>query len=312
MSAVTTSDQLYVKPWQAREETTEGTFIDSSDGGSTLYTQIYGQLPPVISASIKVGHNYRDVAQVGPEDLLAIKRGKKFVEFSLTLQISDTYKSFPKYLWNAANAASPSGTPSKSLSMFMSKYRNNAGSLVEYYFKFTGCRIKTSTSTLKEDGDWEVACDFIALNLTITTSGLSTATPKTTFPSEETWDFDDGGVGHCTWNGTAVLLKELSVTIDRKTKVTHVTGNRIGYSSRTHGRRIAGTIKVVDDGESGMATDAEGDTYRTLAIVMKTGQTTMTLLNCKLKDLSEEASGDSEDETVRTYAFTAKSIQDVS
>lgn len=311
--SLTSTSQIYKKPWQAREESTENTFIDASDGGgAVIYVDKYGALPTVTKASIKINENYKDIAQVGQEDLVAIKRGKKGVEFSLTMLPSDTYKTFLKYLTNAANYTAPSGTPAKSLSIFFSKYIDNgSGALTEYYYKFQGCRVKTSTFSLKEDGPWEIAADFIANDLTITTSGLATATPVTAFPSEESWDFDDGGAGHGTWNSNTVYIKEFSVTFDRKTTANYVTGARTSYSSKTHGRRIAGTIKILNLGTANMYTDMEGDTARTLAIVMKssTGYT-MTLTNVKATDLGEEHDGDDTEPTTNTFGFTAKGFTD--
>lgn len=312
--SLTSTSQIYVKPWQAREEATENTFIDASDGvGAVIYVDVYGALPTVTKASIKVNENYRDVAQVGQEDLVAIKRGKKGVEFSLTMLPSSTYKTFMKYLCNAANYTSASGTPAKSLSIFFSKYIDNgSGTLTQYYYKFQGCRVKTSTLSLKEDGDWEVSADFIANDLNITSSGLSTATPVTSFPSEESWDFDDGGSGHATWNSNTIYIKEFSVTFDRKTTPTYVTGSRTSYSSKTHGRRIAGTIKILNLGTANIYTDMEGDTARTLAIVMKTSVYTLTLTNVKATSLDEEHDGDDTEPTTNTFGFTAKGFTDFS
>jgi len=275
-----TTTQLFVKPLQYVEETTEGTTPTSSPtflavGASTT-------LEPTMNG------NYIEISQIGPEDLHSLAPG--LTTWESTMQYQPTDVTFITYGINAQNFASPAGTISRTLSLMFSFYLNGVN---ENYVFLKGTRTK-SVSYTKEVGKADVV-NFSFVHTTISTpstsNGLTTPTLVSTFPSGAVFDWTSGGAASLGWNGSKEA-KKVTINIERNTTMEYTLGSTTGYGSAPHGRRIKGSFTVIYTTTS-LEADYKANTSRTLTLVCKTAAGTITVTGAKIT--SYKRSYDAED-----------------
>lgn len=268
MSAKTSSVQLFTGPIQSLVEVTEGVV----PGAGTAVA-----MAVIKTMSIKKDGKFVDINQIGPEDLIAIVRGNRTVETSMTFAMTEG--SLLKRLVNAANYGIPTGTVSETHSIFLRLYMNN----VVNYLVLKGSRIKSGSIKLAIGKDTEVSVDFVH-----TGANLPTATPPagvtltSTFPSGAVVDWLSGSASPVTWNGAAIKCTEMSIDINRNSSVDHTLGNVDPYSSQPHARSLSGSFMNLWT-DAVLETDYDGATARTLVVIISTALTlTLTCTGTKI------------------------------
>ena len=283
----TTTAQLIVRPPQYVEETTEGT----TPTASPSFT-ICG-VPK--SLSFKINGNIFDVSQLGDEDLVTQAQGTQ--EYESTIVFSVLNSTFLKYGVNDANFATPTGTVSKSLSILFSYYLNGT----ENFVILKGSRVKDCVVNMEIGKETEVTFNMVHTSISTpsSTHGLTTPTLVST-ASGAVWDWISGGANPVSWNSVAQDCRKITININRNTKVDHTLGNLDPHSSQPHGRRITGSFTILHTATTLIA-DLKAGTARTLAIVLKTATSTLTISNAKLRSLPVEFVD--EDTIVEDYEF---------
>lgn len=285
--AVTTTAQLIVRPPQYVEETTEGTTPTASP------TFVICGVPK--SLSFKINGNFVDVAQLGSEDILTLAQGNQ--EYESTLVFTLLNSTFLKYGVNAANYGTPTGTVSKSLSILFSYYMNGT----ENYVILKGSRVKDCSINMEVGKETEVTFNMVHTSISTpsTSHGLTTPTLVST-TSGTVWDWISGGADPLSWNASAQICRKFSCSINRNTKADNKLGNLDPHSSQPHGRRITGSFTVLHTATT-LEADFKAGTARTLAVVLKSSTSTLTLSNVKLRDYSTEFVD--EETNVEEYEF---------
>jgi len=287
--AITTTPQLIVRPPQYVEESTEGTTPTSSPSFT-----ICG-VPK--SLSFKINGNFFDVTQLGDEDLVTHAQGQQ--EYESTLVFTLVSSTFLKYGVNDANYATPTGTVSKSLSILFSYYLNGT----ENFVILKGSRVKDCSINMEVGKEIEVTFNMIHTSISTPSSshGLTTPTLVST-ASGSVWDWIAGGTTPVSWNSVAQDCKKIKIDINRNTKADHTLGNLDPHSSQPHGRRITGSFTVLHTATT-LETDFKAGTARTLAVVLKSATSTLTISNAKLRSFSTEFVD--EDTIVEDYDYGA-------
>ena len=300
MSEKTTSSVLVIKPLQYVEESTEGTTPTASPSFTSCGL--------VSSLSFKIDGKFQDVAQLGAEDLLALVAGGNVYESQVKLTM--TASTFLKYALNAANYGTPTGTISATLSLLFSIYLNGT----QNYILLKGSRAKTVTLTAEVGKPIEATIDFVHTSIiqpiTTANAGLTTPTFVTTSATATVWDWLSGGAGNVTWNSSAINAKKFSITVNRNTAPDMILGSVDPYSSQPHARRISGDMTVLWTTSAGsvLETDFRARTARTLAIVLKSTTSTLTVSGAQLTDRNLDMGADDSDAIVEDWKFKGLSV----
>jgi hypothetical protein len=296
MSAKSTTTQLFVKPLQFLEETTEG---QTNSSGS----QTFAAVGASSTLSIDIDGQFVDISQIGPEDLHSITQGMAQWETRMTYQMVDS--TFAKYAVNAANYATPAGTISKTLTILFSIYLNGS----ESYVLMKGSRARQITITMENGRPTVCSIDFV--HTTITTPGAHgiAGTPVfvTTFPTGAVFDWLSGGADPLSWNSNAQNAKRFSITINRNTTLDFTLGNTAAFGSQPHGRRISGDFSVLWTSTT-LETDFKAGTERTLAIVLKTAVSTLTVTGAKIVRHTKEFDGDDTEALLEVCGFRGRAV----
>lgn len=279
----TTTAQLLKKPVQYGEEATEGSTPNVS----------FTACGPVQTLSIKKDGGWVEIAQLGPEDLIALLQGMQKYELQLKMRL--TASTFVKYGVNAANYGTPAGTISASLTLIWSIYLNG----VENYLVANGCRCRQVTFNFEVGKPHEVTMDFVAMNIVAPSASAPTATLTSTFPTGPVWGWLDGGSGPVTWAGTALNAQKVNITINRNTKEDYILGQSGPYGSQSHGRRIAGDITNLWT-ETSLESDNNAGTARTLVITLKSASSTLTISNTYAANYNRDSDADADTSVVET------------
>lgn len=290
MSAKTTTPVLVIKPWQYTAETTEGT----TPTASPSFTGVAAE-----TVSFGIDGNFEDAAQIGTEDMLAIIQGPQRYDSSVKFYLANS--TYLKYGVNAANYASPSGTISETLSHLFSIYLNGT----ENYVILKGSRAKSATIDLEIGRPTVASIDWVHTTITApaTSHGLTTPT-LASVPTSAIWTWTSGGATPVSWNASGIKCQKISISINRNTAVDHTLGNLDPYSSQPHARNISGSMTVLWT-NTDLETDFRAGTSRTLAVVLKSATSTLTLTNCVItsyKRTDLKAGGDSIKEEVEFKA----------
>jgi tail tube protein len=291
---VTSTSQLFVKPLQYIEETTEGNTPGS--GSSTA-------VGAATNLDVNMNGNYIEVGQVGPEDLHSLVQGLTGWESSMQYQPTDS--TFIKYGINAANYATPTGTISKSLSIFYTIYLN----AVENYIILKGSRTKSVTYT-KEIGKADVA-QFSLIHTSVSQPAAGTGpagvTPVSTFPTGAVFDWLTGGANPFSWNSSGQNCKKFTITIERNTSADYTLGSTTAFGTQPHGRRIKGSFTVLWTSTT-LEADYRAGTARTLALVLKTGVSTLTVTGAKITGYKRSKSADDTEALVEECDFEGLAV----
>lgn len=293
--AKTTTATLFVKHPQWVAETTEGTIPTSSP--------TFTSLGAVKTASIKVGGNFVDVAQLGSEDLITILQGQQSYETSFTLSAVNATGIIARLI-GAQNYATPSGLINETISIIFSVYLNGT----ENYIICKGSRIKDGSISMDIGKETEITVNFV--HTTITTPSSSHGLTNPTFaslPSGSVWGWTDGGTSPISWNSSGIDCKKFTLNIARNTTPDYTLGNLDPHSSQAHGRRITGDFTVLWTATT-LEADFKAGTARTLAAVIKTGTCTITVTGAKITDYSRDGDIGSDEAIIEQCTFKGLSV----
>jgi hypothetical protein len=294
---VTSSSTLFVKHPQWVVETTEGTTPTSSPS--------FTSLGAVKSASIKINGSFVDVAQLGAEDLITIVQGQQEYETSFTLSVVNATSIIARLI-GVYNYGTPTGTVNESISILFSLYMNGT----ENFIICKGSKIKEGSISMDIGKETEVTVSFVHTTITtpFSTANAGLTTPTfATLPSGAVFSYLDGGATPVSWNATGILCKKLTLNIARNSKSDYTLGSIDPHSSQPHGRRISGDLVNLWSNTT-LETDFKAGTARTLAVVIKTGTSTITLTGTKIMDYSRDGDIGNDDAIIETVNFRCLSI----
>ena len=293
----TTSSVLFVKHPQWVAESTEGTTPTASPS--------FTSLGAVKSAAIKINGNFVDVAQLGAEDLITIVQGQQEYETQFTLSAVNATGIIARLI-GAYNYATPSGLINETISILTSVYVNGT----ETFILCKGSRIKEGSISMDIGKETEISVTFthtsIITPITTANAGLTTPT-YASLPSGAVWDWLAGGATPVSWNASGILCKKITLNIARNSKPDYTLGNLDPHSSQAHGRRISGDFTTLWTNTT-LETDFKAGTARTLAIVIKTGTSTITCTSTKIVDYSRDGDIGSDEAIVENCTFRCLSV----
>jgi hypothetical protein len=291
----TTSSVLFVKHPQWVAEATEGTTPTSSPS--------FTSLGAVKTASIKINGNFVDVAQLGSEDLITIVQGQQEYETQFTLSAVNASGIIARLI-GASNYATPSGLINETISILFSVYLNGT----ENFIICKGSRIKEGSISLDIGKETEISVTFTHTTITTPASSSGLTTPTyASLPSGSVWDWISGGSTPVSWNSSGILCKKITINISRNSKPDYTLGNLDPHSSQPHGRRISGDFTTLWT-SSTLETDFKAGTARTLAIVLKTATSTVTVTGAKITDYSRDGDIGSDEAIVEQCTFRGLSV----
>ena len=291
----TTSSTLFVKHPQWVAEATEGTIPTASPS--------FTSLGAVKSASIKINGNFVDVAQLGAEDLITIVQGQQDYETSFTLSAVNATGIIARLI-GAYNYGTPTGTVNETISILFSIYLNGT----ENYIICKGSRIKEGSIAMDIGKETEITVTFTHTTITTPASSHGLTTPSfASLPSGAVWDWIAGGTTPVSWNASGILCKKVTINIARNSKPDYTLGNLDPHSSQAHGRRISGDFTTLWTNTT-LETDFKAGTARTLAIVIKTGTSTITCTGSKITDYSRDGDIGSDEAIIENCTFRCLSV----
>ena len=291
----TASAVLFVKHPQWVAETTEGTTPTASPS--------FTSLGAVKTASIKINGNFVDVAQLGAEDLITIVQGQQEYETSFTLSAVNTTSIIARLI-GAYNYATPSGLINETISIIFSIYLNGT----ENYILCKGSRIKEGSISWDIGKETEITVSFTHTTITTPSSSHGLTTPTfASLPSGAVYDWLAGGTTPVSWNASGILCKKFTLNIARNSKPDYTLGNLDPHSSQAHGRRISGDFTTLWTNTT-LETDFKAGTARTLAIVLKTSVSTITITSAKIVDYSRDGDIGSDEAVVENCTFRGLSV----
>ncbi len=291
----TTSSVLFVKHPQWVAESTEGTIPTASPS--------FTSLGAVKSASIKINGNFVDVAQLGAEDLITIVQGQQDYETSFTLSAVNATGIIARLI-GVYNYGTPTGTVNESISILFSIYLNGT----ENYIICKGSRIKEGSIAMDIGKETEVTVSFTHTTITTPSSSHGLTTPTfASLPSGAVWDWTSGGTTPVSWNASGILCKKVTINVARNSKPDYTLGNLDPHSSQAHGRRISGDFTTLWTNTT-LETDFKAGTARTMAIVIKTGTSTITCTGTKITDYSRDGDIGSDEAIIENVTFRCLSV----
>ena len=292
---VTSSPILFVKHPQWVAESTEGTTPTASPS--------FTSLGAVKSAAIKINGNLVDVAQLGAEDLITIVQGQQDYETQFKLSMVNATGILARLI-GAYNYATPSGLINESISIIFSIYLNGT----ENYIICKGSRIKEGSVSMDIGKETEITVSFTHTTITTPASSHGLTTPTfASLPSGAVYDWLAGGATPISWNASGILCKKFTLNIARNSKPDYTLGNLDPHSSQAHGRRISGDFTVLWT-SSTLETDFKAGTARTLAAIIKTAVSTITVTGAKITDYSRDGDIGSDEAIIENCTFRGLSV----
>ena len=292
---VTASPVLFVKHPQWVAEATEGTTPTASPS--------FTSLGAVKSAAIKINGNFVDVAQLGAEDLITIVQGQQDYETQFKLSAVNSSGIITRLI-GVYNYATPAGTVNESISIVFSIYLNGT----ENYIFCKGSRIKEGSISMDIGKETEITVSFTHTNISTPSSSHGLTTPTfASLPSGAVWDWIAGGTTPVSWNAAGILCKKISINIARNSKPDYTLGNLDPHSSQAHGRRISGDFTTLWTNTT-LETDFKAGTARTLAVILKTATSTITVTGAKITDYSRDGDIGSDEAIIESCTFRGLSV----
>ena len=292
---VTASPVLFVKHPQWVAEATEGTIPTASPS--------FTSLGAVKSAAIKINGNFVDVAQLGAEDLITIVQGQQDYETQFKLSAVNSSGIITRLI-GAYNYATPAGTVNESISIIFSIYLNGT----ENYIICKGSRIKEGSISMDIGKETEITISFTHTTITTPASSHGLTTPTfASLPSGAVWDWIAGGTTPVSWNASGILCKKISINIARNSKPDYTLGNLDPHSSQAHGRRISGDFTTLWTNTT-LETDFKAGTARTLAVILKSATSTITVTGAKITDYSRDGDIGSDEAIIESCTFRGLSV----
>lgn len=291
----TSSPILFVKHPQWVAELTEGTTPTASP--------TFVSLGAVKSTSIKINGNFVDVAQLGAEDLITIVQGQQDYETQFKLSAVNSSGIITRLI-GAYNYATPAGTINESISIVFSIYLNGT----ENYIFCKGSRIKEGSISMDIGKETEITVSFTHTSISTPASSHGLTTPTfASLPTGAVWDWISGGTTPVSWNASGILCKKVSINIARNSKPDYTLGNLDPHSSQAHGRRISGDFTTLWTNTT-LETDFKASTARTLAVILKTATSTITVTGAKITDYSRDGDIGSDEAIIESCTFRGLSV----
>jgi len=290
-----TSSQNFVKPLQFIEEATEGVTPTSSPA--------FTAIGAIQSFDYKKDDSVTPIGQIGPEDPIDNVKGQTVRESTINFGL--TASTFLKRAVNAANFATPTGTISASMSLLYSIYLNGAN---ERYIFLKGTRPK-SVGINMEIGkpiECNMALVHTSIGKPISAHGLTTPT-FASFATGEVWNWLSGGANPISWNSTPLNCTKFSCNIERNTSMDYTLGNTDGFGSLPHARAVSGEFTQLWTSDT-EETDFDAGTERTLAAVLKTSVSTLTITNAEITSLGRSHAFDESGATVETFSYMGEAV----
>lgn len=288
----TSSAQLVIKPFQFIEEVTEGTVPGA---GTTT------SIGPNTMISVKKDGQWVEVPQLGSEDIVSLNQGPLKFDFQVKFNLINS--TFLKYGVNAANYTTPTGTISASLTMLWSQWFNGT----ENYMVLKGTRPRSVTVDLEIGKPITATMDLIGMNIVDpSASAPAGITLQTAAPVGPVWDWISGGANSVSWGGTAMDVKKFSVAINRNTREDWTLGNLNPFSTQPHGRRIGWNFTNLWDSTGTLEGDWRAGASKTLAVVLKSATSTLTLTSNYLTNYNRDVDIGSDEAILE--AVTGKSL----
>lgn len=292
-----TSAQLFQKLPQFVNETTEGTTPTASPTFTTCGS--------CTSLELRKNNEIVDIGQVGVEDVLDLAQGRYTFNATLRFQLLDS--AFFKRFVNAANYVTPTGTISQTFSILYSQFINGA---TENFVFLKGCRPKRASFEVNISRPIESTIEVECMNIVkpATSHGLTTPSFAAN-PAGAVWTWLDGGAGPLSWNAIALNARSFTVNFERNTEPEFTIGTPTPFGTMPHARRISGTLTnlLTNTEATTLETDYDANTPRTLAYVLKTAVSTLTLSGAEIETYNRSHTADDNTGLVETCGFKAVS-----
>jgi hypothetical protein len=219
------------------------------------------------------------VPQVGTEDLKYILKGAEV--YTMDIEFGLQTSTFAKY--GIAGQGGGTGTIDKSLSVLFSAKLN----AVENFVQILGSRIGSFTISSQTGQLTKAKCQLQAKAIPVpsTTNPIGTGTFATD-PATNPWTFYDGGTNPVTIGAVNPDVREFSVTFERNLERLHVLGQSQQKFLPPKQRRITGSFTIVWE-DVNQYTNLTSDTGVTIAWVLKSAVSTVTLTGCKIHKLDD-------------------------
>ena len=238
--------------------------------------------------------------RLGSEDGFKVVQGKHAYKSTIEFEVANS--TFLKYGISAQGGGA--GTIDRSVSIGMSVKINGT----ENFIKLTGSRINSLKLNTNPDQP-AIKCtaelhhsDMVTPSTTDYIGIGTHATADATAP----WTFADGGVDNITWNAVAQPVIDFNVTFNRNLANKYVVGDqKVKYQLPTV-REIIGDM-TIEWLNTTQEADMKANTARTLAWVLKSATSTLTLSNVYLQSLAREKDAESKDTIMEKFGFTALS-----
>ncbi len=239
------------------------------------------------------------VPQVGSEDLKYVLKGAEI--YTVELEYGLQNSTFAKYATQAQLGGA--GTIDKSLSfLFSAKLGGASGT--ENFLELVGARLNSLTLSVKT-GDLlrcKTQLQGKAIPVPFTSSPIGSGSFATD-PATNPWTFYDGGTNPVTIGAVNPDVRDFSVSFERNLERLHVVGQSQQKFLPPKQRRISGTFTILWE-DTNQYTNLTSDTGVTIAWVLKSATSTLTLTGCKIHKLDDFAFQPTEI-VVEKYSFTA-------
>ncbi len=293
MAATLTHASKIVNQLEYVEESTEGTIPTNP---AMVFLANVAKWTPKITLE---NDAYR---RHGGEDFYKMVFGRQV--FESTFEFGITNSTFLKYGISAVGGGS--GTTDKSLSIGFSFKLNGTTNFVTC----TRSRVKT----LKITGD--VSKPTIMVQVTMAHDQINTpsasdyigAGSHATADATALWGMASGGANPVTWNAGAIPVEQISVTFTREVGAKWILGSqKASFMEPSLARTVKGDLTNEYTAVT-LETDAKAGTARTLAWVLLSSTSTLTLSVVNLTDLTDRTyDADSKEPLPEKWGFQAQS-----
>lgn len=264
---------------------------------------IFGKVSGI---TVEVNPNTNEFRALGSEDVYTQLIGNVNVRARVMFGIVNTSSTFISYCIKAnANA---SADISRAIHVVWSqKTWENGSTFVTTFFALRGAKPNSLRVSGSAGNELKGEVELIAHSFTFT-GAVATSPFNSTFaaePTDDPWNFEDGGVNPVTWQSRALDVTNFEWNVGRDLKAINVLGSSTVQFLGSGSRGITGTFTAVYESQSTYA-DLLTATSGSLAWTMKTSAGTFTGASTVLTDHSLPV--DIAGETYETYSFKSGTV----
>jgi len=235
-------------------------------------------IAPIASADLKADMQSVTIPQLGIEDLKYIIKGAEQYTFDLEYPMQNS--TFAKYGVNPQGGGA--GAIDKSLSLLFSAKLGGVVSGTENYVQVLGSRINSITLSSQVGQQTNAKVNLFAKSIPVPSSASPLGSGSAaTDPGTNPWMFYDGGTNPVTIGAVNPDVREISVSVNRNLERVYVLGSSQQKFQPPKQRRISGSFTIVWE-DTNQYTNLTSDTGVTIAWVLKSATSTLTLNNCKI------------------------------